>query len=217
MAGNTLPPTYAHLRTFFSRLADNLDTALSGGDSLPAGPDPMAVSAGFPVWWGVMREAPAQFEAAVAMVMPLLGAEKPAADLGPAFMDLARAVGRWMTLRVMVCRMEKADDLRARALMLGGVDHTLREIQGWLRRVTAGLTAWEKDPDANLDFNFTLRMSPTPGLDELARWHSALQQPAPAPELDVEAVEQLMAAALVARGGVAMGMGALSMLDWLPW
>ena len=130
---------------------------------------------------------------------------------------MARAVGRWMTLRVMVCRMEKADDLRARALMLGGVDHTLREIQGWLRRVAAGLTAWEKDPEADLDFNFTLRMSPAPGLEELARWHTALLQPAPAPELDVEAVEQFMAAALGAQGGVAMGVGALFMLDWLHW
>jgi hypothetical protein len=83
MAGSTLPPTYAHLRTFFSRLADTMETALRGGDSLPAGPEPLEVSAGFPVWCGVMREAPAQFEAAVAMVMLLLGVEKPAADLGP--------------------------------------------------------------------------------------------------------------------------------------
>ena len=95
---------------------------------------------------GVMREAPAQFEAAVAKVMHLLGVEKPAADLGPAFMVVAQAVGRWMLLRVMVCRMEKADDLPARTMILDGVDHTLREIQGWLRRVAAGLTAWEKDP-----------------------------------------------------------------------
>jgi len=217
MAGNTLPPTYVHLRTFFSRLADTLDTVLTGGDSLPAGPEPLEVSAGFPVWWEVMHEAPSQFETAVAKVMPLLGVEKSAADLGPAFMDLARVVGRWMLLRVMVCRMEKADDLRARAMMLDGVDHTLREIQGWLRRVAAGLRAWEKDPDADLDFNFTLRMSPAPGLGELARWHSALQNPAPPPDQDVEAVEQLMAAALGAQGGVAMGMGAAYMLDWLPW
>jgi hypothetical protein len=132
-------------------------------------------------------------------------------------MAVARAVGRWMLLRVMVCRMQKADDLPARALMLGGVDHTLREIQGWLRRVAAGLTAWEQDPDADQDFNFTLRMSPAPGLEELARWHSALHQSPPPPELDKEAVEQLMAAALGAQGGVAMGMGSLYMLDWLPW
>ena len=58
-------------------------------------------------------------------------------------------------------------------------------------------------------------MTPAPGLGELARWHSALQQPPPPPELDVEAVEQLMAAALGAQGGVAMGMGAAYMLDWL--
>ena len=217
MAGNILPPTYAHLRAFFSRLADTLDAALSAGDSLPGGPEPLGVSAGFLVWWEVMRQAPIQFEVAVAKVMPLLGVEKPAADLGPAFMDLARAVGRWMTLRVMVCRMEKADDLRARALMLNGVDHTLREIQGWLRRVAAGLTAWEIDPDADQDFNFTLRMSPAPGLGELARWHSALEQPALPPDLNVEAAEQLMAAALGAQGGVAMGVGAAYMLDWLPW
>ena len=117
----------------------------------------------------------------------------------------------------MVCRMEKADDLPSRTMMLDGVDHTLREIHGWLRRVAAGLTAWEKDPEADLDFNFTLRMTPAPGLEELAKWHSALQQPAPPPELDVEAAEQLMAAALGAQGGVAMGMGSLYMLDWLPW
>ena len=58
---------------------------------------------------------------------------------------------------------------------------------------------------------------PGPGLEELVRWHTALQQPAPPPELDVEAGEQLMAAALGAQGGVAMGMWALYMLDWLPW
>jgi len=217
MAGNTLPPTYAHLRTFFSQLAGTLDTALNGGDSLPAGPESLEVSAGFPVWWEVMHEAPAQFEAAVAKVMPLLGVEKSACDLGPAFMVMAQAVRRWMLLRVMVCRMEKADDLPARTMMLDGVDHTLWEIQGWLRRVAAGLTAWEKDPEADQDFNFTLRMTPVPGLEELARWFTALQQPAPPPDLDVEAIEQLMAAALGAQGGVAMGMGALSMLDWLPW
>ena len=83
--------------------------------------------------------------------------------------------------------------------------------------MAAGLTAWEKDPDADQDFNFTLRMTPAPGLEELARWHTALQQPSPTPELNVEAAEQLMATALGAQGGVAMGMGALYMLDLLPW